>query len=165
MTAEQKQKISEANKKRHAERRAEKERVEKAKAEKEKAEKTQQNLLSSFMAAAEEKKTEKRITKNKCHRHPDIDVKLGESCEKCIGQSRAYDNLLNIRKKVLPCPKCNGAKREEEGGTIKTFYSKKGHYGCGKCFISYNVKGEVAEWKTGKDQNLLNNEIRYRSRK
>jgi hypothetical protein len=164
MTAEQKKKISEANKKRHAEKRAEKEKAEAIKAEKKKAEETQQTLLNSFMAAAETQKAEKRITKNKCHRHPDINVKLGGNCEKCIGQSRAYDNLIGIRKKVLPCPKCNGAKREEEGGTIKTFYSKRDHYGCGKCSISYNIKGEVATWDSGKDQALLNKELRFRGK-
>ena len=178
MSDEQKKKISEANKARHAKNREDKAAkasnleatldAQMKKMEVEAKATARANEIAARKKALEDlklSKPDKRVTKNKCHRHPDIDVKPGENCEKCIGQSTAYDNVMNITKSVLPCPKCGQAKREEEGGSIKTFYSKKGHYGCGKCSISYNVKGEATDWSSGKDQSLLEQEIRFRRNK
>ena len=146
MSEEQKKKISEANKARHAKNREAKaakaaepdpidtqmKDMETAKEERDK-QLVIQNAVLEALKSVNLAKTEKRVTKDKCHRHPDVNVKPGENCDKCIGQTKAYDNVLNINKSVLPCPKCGMAKREEDGGSIKTFYSKKGHYGCGKC--------------------------------
>jgi hypothetical protein len=86
------------------------------------------------------------VRKEKCHRHPDIDVKPGDNCPECLIQIRQDEiRSLNINF-VLPCPKCGDKTKFQNGGLIKILPKKPGHYGCGLCKITYNTSGEVTEW-------------------
>lgn len=82
----------------------------------------------------------------KCHRHPDIDVKPGENCPECIAQSKHDEQIRRNREYVLACPKCGESKHKDQGGTVWILTKKPGHYACGFCKISYNVAGECVEW-------------------
>jgi len=98
------------------------------------------------------KPAEKRIDKNKCTRHPDMVVKPGANCEKCLHDSRVMEASMHNRTYVLPCPQCGDAKRQADGGTIKKHVGK-GAYACGNCKISYTISGEKCKW--GKDDARL----------
>jgi len=180
MSDEQKRKISEANKKRHAEKKAAKEaeevkapevniNQEMAQMDDAAKEVAKQQAIAAAVAKAlaefngEESKV--RIDKNKCTRHPYEDVKPGENCQKCIVATQRHAQRVALTNSVLPCPKCGEAKKEEQGGCIKTFYSKKGHYACAMCELDYNVKGECVTWQGAKSGNVLNNELLYRKRR
>ena len=180
MSDEQKRKISEANKKRHAEKKAAKEAKEietpEVNIEQEMAvmdeagqdaikQQVIQDAIAKALAELSGEKSKVRINKNKCTRHPDEDVKPGENCQKCIVATQRHAQRLALTKNVLPCPKCGEATREEDGGCIKTFYSKKGHYACAMCELDYNVKGECVTWQGAKAGNVLNNELLYRKRR
>lgn len=87
----------------------------------------------------------------KCSRHPDIDVKPGENCEECLSRSHAHERMMNTRDYVIPCPKCQNALRQRNGGTIKKLPTP-GIYSCGNCEVTYNGKGEMTTWESGQDK-------------
>jgi hypothetical protein len=120
------------------------------KAEAEAVETAKQNAIATAVAAVlaqfeKPEKSEVRVMKDKCHRHPDVDVKPGQNCDKCIESSLSMNKLINDREFVLPCPECGNQQRQSNGGTIKKFL-KKGHYSCGNCKVSYNTTGESVPW-------------------
>lgn len=104
----------------------------------------------------------KLVKKLSCRRHPDVSRKTGESCPKCITACLRHNAMMVNKTFILPCPTCMNSTREEDGGCIKTYYSKPDHYGCGHCKISYNLKGEKVTWESGKDETLFNREIIHR---
>lgn len=177
MTDEQKLKISEANKKRHAEKKAAKEAKEikepEVSIEQEMAvmdetakEVAKQQAIAAAVAKAlaefnGESSTEVRRNVNKCTRHPHEDVKPGENCQKCILATKQHAQRMKLSG-VLPCPKCGDSRHESKGGSIKTFNHKKGMYSCGHCEIDYTVKGEISTWRSGGAQRHVSNEILYR---
>ena len=180
MSDEQKRKISEANKKRHAEKKAAKEakevkepevNIEQEMNEMDEAAKevAKQQAIAAAVAKAlaefsGETSPTKRIDKNKCTRHPHEDVKPGENCEKCIIATQRHAQRMKLSG-VLPCPQCGDSISESRGGSIKTFGSKKGMYACGHCEIDYTVKGEVSTWASGGAQRHVSNEILHRKRR
>lgn len=86
------------------------------------------------------------VRKEKCHRHPDTDVKPGENCPDCLVQIKRDEiRELNLNF-ILPCPKCGDKVKFQNGGCIKILHKKPGHFGCGNCKISYNTRGEVVDW-------------------
>ncbi len=91
-----------------------------------------------------------RVKVNKCTRHPHIDVKPGKNCELCLKTIRQYEDDMNQRNFVLPCPKCGDSTRASLGGTIKKLPKRAGHYSCGNCKLTYNAK-ECVTWDSGKD--------------
>jgi hypothetical protein len=109
------------------------------------------DVLSELTAP---KKKEVRVLINKCTRHPDMVVRPGDNCEKCIFDSQKMEADLNRRDFVLPCPKCGDNKRQKDGGTIKKL-PRAGHYSCGNCKTSYNTSGEQCKWGD-KDASLFN---------
>jgi len=179
MSDEQKRKISEANKKRHAEKKAAKEAKEveapEVSIEQEMAvmdeagqdaikQQVIQDAIAAALAELSGEKSKVRIDKNKCTRHPHEDVKPGENCQKCIVASQRHAQRMKLAG-VLPCPKCGDNVSESRGGTIKTFQSKNGMYSCGNCEIDYTVKGEISTWQSGGAQRHVSNEILYRKRR
>jgi hypothetical protein len=125
-----------------------------------------QQAIANFVAQQTgEIKKEKIVRKDRCVRHPDIEVKAGENCTRCIKQTNVYNERLSQLKFVAPCPKCGRNKRSEDGGCIKTFRSKKGAYACSICEIDYTIKGQVVCWKTGASHDAVDKEIDFRDRK
>ncbi len=103
------------------------------------------------------------LPKNRtCRRHANVTYPIGKSCPRCVTACQRYSAIMANKAFTLPCPNCNNATREEDGGCIKTYYSKADHYGCGNCKISYNLKGEKVSWESGKDEYLFNREITHR---
>jgi hypothetical protein len=125
-----------------------------------------QNAIANYIAQVTgELDNTRRVRKDKCHRHPDVNVKAGDNCPVCIKNTHVHNAMVEAKKFVLPCPQCGDASRSEDGGIIQTFYSKKGHYACAMCQIDYNVKGEIVTWQGGKSQQEVNNEILFRKRR
>ena len=102
------------------------------------------------------------VAKRSCRRHPDVSFPIGASCHKCQTACLRYSAMMVNKAFTLPCPTCMSATKEEDGGCIKTFYSKAGHFSCRHCKISYNLKGEKVSWASGKDEQLFNREILHR---
>ncbi len=107
-------------------------------------------------------KDENISAKSSCRRHPDVTFPIGASCQKCKVACLRYNAVMANKTFILPCPNCKASTQEEDGGCIKTFYSKADHYSCGHCKISYNLKGEKVTWESGKDEQLFNREILHR---
>ncbi len=107
----------------------------------------------------------KQVRKNTCSRHPNIQVKAGESCDVCIKNTNVFNARTEAAKFVLPCPQCDRKTRTEDGGNIQTFYSRKGAYACAVCEIDYTTSGEKVSWQSGSSQYAVNKEIDLRVRR
>ncbi len=92
----------------------------------------------------------------KCHRHPDQNVKPGDNCPLCIEYSKSTERLIQINNHAPPCPKCGKSEIFKMGinaGVIKIAKTVNGvrHYGCGNCSVTYNLKGECVKWEENLD--------------
>ena len=97
----------------------------------------QQNVNAQASVQREERDT--------CHRHPKEKVKAGENCPHCVKASKLDCERERLNKFAPPCPKCQESRTFRYGGVIRKT-RVQGNYVCGNCEISYNLKGESAEW-------------------
>jgi hypothetical protein len=97
----------------------------------------QQNVNAQATVQREERDT--------CHRHPKEKVKAGENCPHCVKASKLDCERERLNKFAPPCPKCQESRTFRYGGVIRKT-RVQGNYVCGNCEISYNLKGESADW-------------------
>lgn len=101
-------------------------------------------MVAQFMATAMQGQAPAELIPSTCSRHPKENVKAGENCPHCIKASRLDYEREKLNKFAIPCPKCNESTYHKHGGVIRK--TKLGSYVCGNCELTYDAKGQSADW-------------------